>query len=246
MRRTGTRWLWALVAGALVLGGCGSSGGGQTDAQRGGAAGPGAASATASRAASLSPTAAASATTSSFALGTCEVTISGGVTATIKSGGGGAAVNSEYWLSDSERLQLAVAVGQVEATVQAKMAAREFVLYPLILNCGDSKTNVQFLASASRQEQFPFGPGKYAIAAGDPEAAVQDGEFAVSVLVNGAAFRSNGGQFEVTRFDRSGVAGTFRLEIEGAGEGGTARSGTVVGRFEMSCTGVTTRGGCAR
>lgn len=237
-------WVCASLVAVLILGGCGSSGGGQADTQsRGGAAGPSAAGATAQGA-----SATATRTTASkedFTLGTCEVTISGGVSATIKTGGGPSSINSEYWLSDSERLQLAVAVGDTQAAVQEKIAAGQFVLTPLLLTCGDTRTNVQLLATARRQDQLPFGAGSYRIAAGERLAAVTEGEFAASVVLSGKAYRSGGGTLDITRFDRSGITGSFRLEIDDGGAAGAAR-GTVVGRFEMSCTGVSTRGGCAR
>lgn len=180
-----------------------------------------------------------------FSLGTCEATISGGVTGTIKSGGDGGAANSEYWLSEAELLQAGRQVGPDEATIRAKLAAKEFVFYPLILNCGDTRTGIVFQPSATRHEQFPFGPGTYRISAGSAQAP--DGEVAAAASVNGSTYRVTGGTFAITQFDRTVLAGTFQMEIEEQRTSASPKSGMVTGRFEMKCSGAAPRReGCAR
>lgn len=179
-----------------------------------------------------------------FSLGTCEATISGGVSATIKSGGDAGAANSEYWFTEAELLQAARQAGSPEATVRAKLAAQEFVFYPLILNCGDSRTGIVFQPSATTHAQFPFGPGTYRVSAGSAKAP--DGEVSAAVAVNGSSYLVTSGSFEVTRFDRAAVAGTFQLEVEEQ-RGTTRKSASVTGRFEMKCSGAEpAHEGCAR
>jgi hypothetical protein len=176
-----------------------------------------------------------------FDLGTCEATISGGVTASIRSGGDGGATNSEYWFTDAELLEAGRQIGENEASMRAKLDAGEFVFYPLILNCGDGRTGITFLPSATTHKQFPFGPQTYAVSSGQtvPEGAVE-----AAVEVNGARYRVTDGSFEVRQFDRAVFAGTFHLEIEEQRSTATPKRATVDGRFSMKCTGAPTRGGC--
>lgn len=179
-----------------------------------------------------------------FTLGACEATVSGGVTASIKSGGDAGAANSEYWFSEAELLQAARQAGAPEATVRAKLAAQEFAFYPLILNCGDSRTGIVFQPVATTHEQFPFRPGTYRVSPGATKAP--DGEVNAAVSLNGSSYLVTSGSFEVTQFDRAAIAGTFQLQVEEQ-RATTRKSASVTGRFQMKCSGAEpTREGCAR
>lgn len=179
----------------------------------------------------------------------CEGTISGGVTGSFKSGAGASAVNTDYWFSESDLIQAARFLGETEAQIKAQIEAKQFVVYPLVLNCGDSKTGLNFLAKADSYSDFPFGPKTYAIPAGGVLGGeTKNGEVSVILLVDNNPYKSKGGTFEVKKFDKSGIAGSFTIDIEEAfATSGAAKSGKIVGTFNMPCTGAGSGGsGCAR
>ncbi|MEZ4553402.1 MAG: hypothetical protein R3B59_05785 [Dehalococcoidia bacterium] len=240
------RWIvQAGMLGSLFLAACGGdapNGGGSVPVDPGAAASEtAAATATATRQSSVP----VGAVRTDFSLGSCEATVSGGVTATIRSGGDQGAVASEYWLTEAEVLQAARQLNEDPVAAEAKLAAGEFVFYPLVLNCGDSRTGVVFLPSATTHEQFPFGPGSYGIAAIAGGTRPPDGEVGASVTLNGTAYRAAGGTFEVTRFDYEVFAGAFRFDVEEQRVTAEPRRATIEGHFEMKCTGGTAGGRCA-
>lgn len=179
----------------------------------------------------------------------CEGTISGGVTGSFKSGSGASAVNTDYWFSEGDLVQAAQFLGETQTQIKAKIEAKQFVVYPLILNCGDSKTGVNFLPKAEAYADFPFGPKTYAIPAGGVLGGeTKNGEVSVIILVDNNPYKSKGGTFEVKKFDKSGIAGSFTIDIEEAfATSGAAKTGKIVGTFNMPCTGAGSGGsGCAR
>ncbi|MGE0228650.1 MAG: hypothetical protein AB7I38_08655 [Dehalococcoidia bacterium] len=243
------RWIvLASVLSSVLVAACGSDDPDTTESLPDGPAGttaPGVAAATATATATRQSSVPVGAVRTDFSLGTCEATVSGGVTATMRSGGDQGAVASEYWLTEEEVLQAARQLNEDPVAAQAKLAAGEFVFYPLVLNCGDSRTGIVFLPSATTHEQFPFGPGSYSIAAIAGGTRPPDGEVGASVTLSGTTYRATGGRFEVTRFDHELFAGTFRFDVEEQRVTANPRRATIEGHFEMKCTGGTGGGGCA-
>jgi len=242
-----------ISAALLIFAACG--GGDSKDSSSGEAAGTTAATASSSSsggASSQAGTAVATgratqaANTSGGGAG-CKGTFSGGVTGSFESPGGTSAVNTDYWFTEAELLQAARFLGSGEAQVKADIAAKKFVVYPLILNCGDSKTGVNFLAKADTYNDFPFGPKTYTIPSGGLLGGATNGEVGVIILVNDDPYKSKGGTFEVKKFDKTGIAGSFSIDIEEAfAASGAPKTGKVTGTFDMACTGSTSRGGCSR
>lgn len=210
-----------LVAALLMLGACGSDDTG----------GPGAVTT-----APAEPTEAG-----------CNAQVLGDVTAAFASGGGARNVNSDYWFTEAELVEAAKARNVDEATVKANLAAQKFVLDPLTLKCGDSRTGVTFLAKAQSFSEFALGPKTYPVAAGNGTTA-KNGEVGASVLVDKAPYVVKSGSFEVKKFDKSGISGGFNLVIEEATPvaGSPAKKAALTGTFEVVCTGSAAKGGCAR
>lgn len=238
------------AGGAIALAACGGGGDDEASpdaATNGGGATPTAGAGTSGGTQQATAITTRGAASSPAGAGTCEGTVSGGVTASFRSGGSTSAVNSDYWFTDGELIQGARFLGETEEAVRAKIAAKQFVFYPLVLNCGDSKTGLNFLPNAEAHSDFPFGPKTYRIPpAGVLGGSAGAGEVSVLIAINDESYKSNGGTFEVKKFDKSGIAGTFSLEIEEAFATGTPKTGTVRGTFDMPCTGGNTRNGCSR
>lgn len=178
----------------------------------------------------------------------CEGTISGDVTGSFKSGAGASAVNTDYWFSEADLIQGGRLTGDTDAQVKAKIDAKQFVFYPLVLNCGDSKTGVNFLPKADAHSDFPFGPKTYTIPPGGPLGrSANNGEITVLILINNEPYSSKGGTLEVKKFDKSGISGSFTIDVaETFTASGAAKTGTIVGTFNMPCTGSGTGSGCVR
>ena len=201
------------------------------------------------------PAAATNASNPSTGAGSCEVKVTGDLSVTGKGQGGASAVGSDYWLTDDELregLKLFEKFGnpdlstaQVEKNVDEKMK-NDPRLFILILNCqtsdGDEEISVSVLPSnESKYRDVPYGPKKYAIAAGgilggDPKT----GEFGVLLTIGGRSFAvSEAGELNITKWDGSGIAGAFTFAAKEPEllARGTAKAVSVAGAFSYKCTG---------
>ncbi len=106
--------------------------------------------------------------------GFCEVTISGDVTDTIKSGGGPQAVGTDYWMAPEDlegavRSMVNVTAPKGEDREKAFQEAmtKDPKLFILLVNCIGEKSSLTIgPAQGSKYADVPFGPGKYKFASG--------------------------------------------------------------------------------
>jgi hypothetical protein len=163
--------------------------------------------------------------------GTCEVKVTGDLTVDYKGQGGSSAVGSDYWLTDDE-IRSAVSVlsglgnnasdAEKKKAVDAAMKA-DPRLYLLILNCisgsGDAKNSLSLLPSgSSKYADVPFKPGQYTIPKGGLlGGADKPGEFSVLVSLGKDAYQvSEDGKLNITKFDKTGIAGSFSFRSTAA------------------------------
>lgn len=176
--------------------------------------------------------------------GSCTAKITGDATGEINGGGGVSVVNSDYWYTQDEMTAGASLLGKTADEIKADIAAGRFVFYPFLVNCGTGDSSINFLTvNGATRADYPFGPKTYAIAAGGVlGTGAKPGE--VSVLVNIAkdAYKSNGGSFDVKKFDKTGLAGTFTLQAEEAFATGAPKKVTIEGAFDLACTGSSSSG----
>jgi hypothetical protein len=151
--------------------------------------------------------------------GTCLVDVTGDETASWTGGGGTTALNTDYWLTPDQK--------------QAYGDAFYFVV-----NCQGANGFLGFLAGATaEQATIPYGPQDYTLAAADPT-AVGDQPIGVAVTIDGSDASyglTQPGTLSITRFDESGIAGTFSFTATDllAGDTAPARSITVTGSFDF-------------
>lgn len=148
--------------------------------------------------------------------------------------------SSDYWASESDLRRVIGARASVFATdeeAQQKLAhamASDPQQQVLRLSCLTDEGGVTLITgNSSHYRDVPFGPGRYRISTADMAAAAP-GEFVAQTVRTGRLdyYQTQGGELELDRFDREGVAGSFMLTAAAApGE----PSLTVKGRFKFPC-----------
>ncbi len=132
--------------------------------------------------------------------------------------------SSDYWASESDLRRVIgarVAVFATDEEAQRKLAqamASDPRRHILRLSCLDDQGGVTLMTSdRSRYRDVPFGAGHYRISAADMAAAAA-GDFVAQTVRGGRLdyYKAQGGELELTRFDRSGVAGSFALTAAAA------------------------------
>ncbi len=159
--------------------------------------------------------------------GSCDVKISGDQSLDFKGLGGPSAAGSDYWfLTDSEL-----------------SGATKPTFFILILNCvsgqGASKNSLSFLpAMGTTYTDLPFKPGVYNIPAGGVLGADgKPGDIAVLLALGKTTFAVSGaGKLTITRFDKTGIAGTFQFKAQETATA-TPRNISVEGAFDFRCSG---------
>ena len=180
--------------------------------------------------------------------------MTGDLTVNFKGQGGPIAVGSDYWMTDSE-MRTAVAmltgVGSNLSNSEKQKAIDDAMkkdprLYVLLLNCisgsGDSKDSLSFMpSSTSKYADIPFKAGQYPLPAGGLlGGAEKPGEFSVLLSLGSDAYQvSQAGQLNITKFDKTGITGTFKFGAEQgfAAQGSQPRKITVQGKFDFPCSG---------
>jgi hypothetical protein len=153
---------------------------------------------------------------------------------------------TDYWMTEEElRMGLAVMAGMNAGgsqSYEANTAAAEEAMkkdprmFLLVLECGNEQARLQLApAPGSRYADVPYAPKKYRIAATAP----QPGDFAATFVLAQAGQRqawaaADGGTVDITRFDKSGIAGTFHFTAKSAAGD---HSITVDGSFDYGCMG---------
>jgi len=160
--------------------------------------------------------------------GSCEVEVTGDVSTTWEGSGGSSAVSTDYWYTDEELDDAAAILGGTRTE-------GEPVYSVLIVNCKSSAStqNVSLLpAAGSGFDDIPYGEGTYAISVpGEPGSGVFTTIFAVDTESVFAV--SSPGELNLTKFDETGITGTFSFQATAS----DAREITVSGSFDFACTG---------
>lgn len=172
--------------------------------------------------------------------GSCSVKLTGDVSGDFKGAGGSGSVGTDYWLTDDE-IKAALAFLHSNKDELAEALAKDPRIFLLILNCEADKVSLSFLPSNdSKYKDVPFKKAaEYPIPAGGPlGGAAKPGEFNVLVTVDDDPYVvEKAGSLKLTRFDESGIAGTFSFSIGEAFPEGTAKKMQVTGQFEFPCQG---------
>lgn len=237
------RWVWPLLAvfviAALAFAACG---GDDDDNGGGGFAGPGGSgdskeSSTKATGGSTSGGGGSAASNN----GSCEVSVTGDVSATWKGRGGASAVGSDYWYSVDEMKKIVGTLKSANESVDDAMK-KDPRLYLLILNCtsteGGGKNSISlFPSNSSKYKDVPFQPGEYVIPKQGGLGGVENpGEFGVLLSVGDGSFKvAEAGKLKITKFDKTGIAGTFIYKGEEGFAQGTPKKVSVEGKFDFAC-----------
>jgi hypothetical protein len=155
--------------------------------------------------------------------GTCQVDVSGDETASWTGAGGPMALNTDYWLSAEQKQSFGDP-------------------FYFVVNCQGVGGFLGFLAgTAAEQATIPYGPMDYTLQPGSVMGAT-DQVLGVMVTIDGSDTSygvSAPGTLSITKFDDTGIAGTFSFTATDllAGAGGDtapARTITVTGQFDFA------------
>ena len=174
--------------------------------------------------------------------GRCEVTVAGDVQATGVSGGGPQAVGTDYWMApaDIEASIARFAAEKPEAERAAAIAeakARDPYQSVLILNCVSERVRLTLNPGmAAKYADIPFAAGTYAINRKNDKPSY----FSAMLIVDGEAYslpNDQEGALAITKFDKTGIAGTFAFPAERTDYKTKAVAKvTVKGTFDFTCS----------
>ena len=185
--------------------------------------------------------------------GSCQTKISGDETIEFTGSGGVSAVGTDYWYTEDEMREILRQIAsfgegktdeQIEQEVEDGMQLDpRFIL--LLLNCVDPSGSPSISlspSSGSKYADVPYEARTYVIKAGEGlfGGSETPGEFGVLMTVGETSYRvSVDGEINITKFDGSGIAGTFSFGAEDIfpAEGQTAKVITVEGSFDFACNG---------
>jgi hypothetical protein len=189
------------------------------------------------------PTAPAAATTpppTDPSTGSCEVTVDGDVKASGHSGGGPEAVGTDYWLAPADieeaiRRRKATDAEREQALAEAK--ARDPYMIVLLVNCTSEHVRLTLSPGVkAKYADVPFAPARYPITRKTDPAS----NFSAMLLVDGQAYElpsDADGTVELTKFDRTGIAGRFELPAQRTDYKTKVVSKiTVKGQFDFKCS----------
>jgi hypothetical protein len=182
--------------------------------------------------------------------GTCEVKVEGALQKSYSGKGGNMAVASDHWYTQAELREALLKIESMgaanpseaaKAKVDKMMKEGAQMMGPLVLNCvstqGMSAGNLNITpGSKNSMERIPFKPGKVKLVAREPK----PGELSVMLSIGEDTFvLTRPGELVLTRFDGSGIAGTFRYEgkkfVPIYEAQGPEQKVTVVGTFDFPC-----------
>lgn len=185
--------------------------------------------------------------------GNCNVRVSGDETLEYTGAGGNSAVGTDYWYTDEEMRailrQLASFGGDLSDEELDKQVEEDMMKDPrfilLLLNCvsEDGTGSISITPSSpSKYADVPFGPKTYVIKAGQGVFGSSDvpGEISILMTLGDASYKvAKDGKLDITKFDNSGITGTFNFGAEEVfpDEGTTAKVITVEGTLDFGCTG---------
>jgi hypothetical protein len=174
--------------------------------------------------------------------GSCEVTVEGDVQATAKTGGGGAAVGTDYWYTREGLDQAIERMVQMVESDKSKWTAaiadaktKDPKITVLVINCLSDRIKLSFMPNRAKYADVPFGPGKYQLNERDPK----PNDFWSPLSIDGTSYQLPAGMtgtLEITKFDASGIAGTFERPGEAVDTATNAvKKVTVKGKFDFTC-----------
>jgi hypothetical protein len=192
-------------------------------------------------AAALAPSAPADPLQGDPARGKCEVTVDGDLHMTGISGGGQVAVGGDYFMTPAEIDKATAQIAEMntkdkaklpEAIAAAKTRDPRIVLF--LINCFSEKMHASLNPERSKYADVPFKPGKYVISR---EAMKKPGMFNAYFSTGDDHYYLSGeGSLELTRFDRTGAAGTFEFPAEHRDrQTDKVTKVTVKGKFDFDC-----------
>ena len=153
--------------------------------------------------------------------GFCEATVEGSLTGTSKVPGGRFTFGSDYFMSEEELSKALPLTGGAAA------AKRDPSIYIFILNCKAGPLSINFGAGAgSTYKDIPFKPGKYKM-------GNERGKVTALLTADKSFFKITTGEFEFTKFDKTGAKGSFRFEA--SGQLGTPGQIKASGTFDLGC-----------
>jgi hypothetical protein len=165
----------------------------------------------------------------------CEASVEGSVSASGKSPGGVGEFGTDYWMTDDELkqgLKVMAKFGKKDKDVDAAVAKAmkdDPRIYTFLFNCQAGDVHVSFMpANGSRYKDNPFGPKKYKV-----QKKARPGEIHTLITVKQAAYLNGEGELDLTRFDETGVAGTFQLTAHRLGK--PDEKVTLKGKFSYPC-----------
>ncbi len=182
-----------------------------------------------------SPTTPPPDTTAPAPAGKCEVKLEGDVQKTISLPANSGAVGTDYW-TKPESLELAVKTLAGNDPEKVKMAlAGDPKLFLLLINCTGDDISLSFLpGEGSKYADVPFAAKKYAIKKA-PDAKAGDYTMIFS-FDDGLLEPASEGVLELTKFDTTGIQGTFAFDAVTA-MGEKKHTLKVTGSFDYPCNG---------
>ncbi len=143
-------------------------------------------------------------------LGTCKITVSGGITAEQTTPGGKDATNVAYWYTADERKNMMGVDGYV-------------------VNCKGDKFRFSLLPGGGKLDGMPFAPKKFTFAKGKSDGAN------VMMAFGQATLADPTGTVEITQLDKTHIAGT--IDLAGKVVPGNKQV-KVTGEFNLVCPGL--------
>ena len=143
-------------------------------------------------------------------LGTCNLEVTGGITASQTSPGGKDATNVAYWYSPEERKNMMGVDGYV-------------------VNCKGDKFRFSLLPGGGTPDGMPFKPKKFTFAKGKSDGA------SVMVAFGQATLADPSGTVEITAIDLRHIAGT--VDLSGKVVPGN-KAIKITGSFDLVCPGL--------
>jgi hypothetical protein len=185
--------------------------------------------------------------------GTCDVRVSGDETLAYHGSGGPSAAGTDYWYTDDEMREILrqlasfggdLTAEQLDAQVaEDMMKDPRYILFVLSCVSPDGTGSISLLpSSASKYSDVPFAAKEYVIKAGEGSFGGTEtpGEFSILMTLGDSSYKvGTDGTLDITKFDNSGIAGTFSFGADEVfpADGTTAKVITVEGSFDFRCTG---------
>lgn len=153
--------------------------------------------------------------------GSCRVVVTGDKQVEWTGGGTAGDIAASYWFTDEDR----------------EFFGDEFIL---LMNCDGAGGSLSLLTGPNANESnVPLGPGAYTLTSSG--ASVGDDLFGALVVLTDSetnwSVMEPGGTLEITRFDQSGIAGTFEFPMEDSlasiSEGESEGTIVVSGEFDF-------------